>query len=110
MTTASATTEWTCGRCEVTVRFMPDAERVGLPTHWVEQDGEAYCLACRRAIAVDEAIEAAGEASGESLAKLRTAALVEFEIKRDPDRANGEIARACRSSVPAVVKARQRLS
>ena len=108
MTTATA--EWTCGRCDVTVRFMPDAERVGLPTHWVEQDGEAYCLACRRALAVEEAIEASDETAGESLAKLRTAALVEFELRRDPDRANGEIARACRSSVPAVVKARRRLS
>ena len=28
---------------------------------------------------------------------------------RDPDRPNGTIARACRSSVPAVIKARKRL-
>ena len=109
MTTVSAA-EWTCGSWERPVRFMPDAENVGLPAHWTEEKGEVYCLACRRALAVEEAIEAADDAAGESLAKLRTAALVEFEIKRDPDRANGEIARACRSSVPAVVKARQRLS
>ena len=35
--------------------------------------------------------------------------MVEFEVKRDPDRSNIEIARAIRSSVHAVRNARQRL-
>jgi hypothetical protein len=35
--------------------------------------------------------------------------VVEFEVLRDPDRNNGQIARACRTSVPAVLKARKRL-
>ena len=38
-----------------------------------------------------------------------TTALIEFEVKRDPNRGNGEIAKACRSSIPAVAKARKRL-
>jgi hypothetical protein len=42
-------------------------------------------------------------------AQLRAGALVEFEIKRDPDRSNGEIARSIRSSQQAVQKARERL-
>ena len=38
-------------------------------------------------------------------AQLRAAAMVEFEVKRDPDRSNIEIARAIRSSVDAVMNA-----
>ena len=45
----------------------------------------------------------------EKRAKLRSTALIEFEVKRDPNRGNGEIAKACRSSIPAVAKARKRL-
>jgi hypothetical protein len=35
--------------------------------------------------------------------------MVEFEVLRAPDRTNGSIAKACRSSIPAVAAARQRL-
>jgi hypothetical protein len=35
--------------------------------------------------------------------------LIEFEIRRDPDRPNGEIAKVVRCSVPAVMKARRRI-
>ena len=45
----------------------------------------------------------------EERAKIRTTALIEFEIDRDPDRPNGEIAKVVRCSVPAVLKARKRL-
>jgi hypothetical protein len=41
---------------------------------------------------------------------MRAQALIEFEIRRDPDRPNGEIAKVVRCSVPAVLKARQRLT
>jgi hypothetical protein len=43
-------------------------------------------------------------------ARLRAWALLEFEIERDPDRPNGEIASAVGSSVPAVIKARRRFA
>lgn len=49
------------------------------------------------------------DATPERRAQLRAGALVEFEVKRDPDRSNGEIARAIRCSVPAVLRARERL-
>ena len=45
------------------------------------------------------------EGSLEDRAKLRRAALVEFEVRRRPNHGNGESARACRSSVAAVVVA-----
>src|ERR687898_1892527 len=45
------------------------------------------------------------DATPQRRAQLRAAAMVEFEVKRDPDRSNIEIARAIRSSVHAVMNA-----
>jgi hypothetical protein len=42
-------------------------------------------------------------------AQLGRAALIEFEVSRRPDRTDGAIAKACRTSVSAVAKARSRL-
>jgi len=86
-------------------------ERGKLPPNWVrDDDGRDYCLACQRERAVDKALEEAGQVGIEGRAKLRSAAVVEFEIKRDPERTEGEIANAASTSVLAVRKARQRLS
>jgi hypothetical protein len=55
---------------------------------------------------------ALAEADGlntEARAKLRSTAVVEFEIERNPERPEGEIARAARTSIAAVRKARKRL-
>jgi hypothetical protein len=100
----------TCARCEMTVRWMAGSEHTELPENWTRENGQTFCLSCRRAMAAEAGLEAAPE--GTSLAgraQLRAAALIEFEVMRDPDRPNGTIARACRSSVPAVIKARKRL-
>jgi hypothetical protein len=40
---------------------------------------------------------------------MRRAALIEFEVSRTPDQTDGIIARACRTSVSAVTRARRRL-
>ncbi|MGH2954103.1 MAG: hypothetical protein ACRDK9_08805 [Solirubrobacterales bacterium] len=98
---------WLCARCEMTIRWMAGHEPTGPPAGWATEDGETYCLACRR----DRAAEAAvcTDATIEDRAKQRRAALLAFEIERDPERPNGEIARAVRCSVPAVVKARKAL-
>jgi len=81
-----------------------------LPPHWVrEPDGNHYCLACRRERAIEAMLAEASEAGAEARAKLRSAAVVEFEIQRDPERTEGEIAKAASTSVLAVRKARQRL-
>lgn len=105
----AATSSWTCSRCEMTVSWMEGAEQPDLPPHWTDEDEGLHCLACRRTKAVEQALEDSIEQNGADRAKLRTAALVDFELRRDPDRNNGVIARACRSSIPAVVKARARL-
>ena len=99
-----------CARCGVISSWMPGHERRGPPAGWVRRGDKAYCLSCRRALATEEADAAAPEGSTlEERAKIRTTALIEFEIDRDPDRPHGEIAKVVRCSVPAVLKARKRL-
>ena len=101
---------WTCSRCQVTVRWMPGYEHHERPSAWAEDDGTVYCLACRRELAAEAGAGAAPSGTTvQRRAQLRAAALIEFEVSRDPERSDSEIARAVRTSVPAVVKARERL-
>jgi hypothetical protein len=80
------------------------------PPHWFTDDnGDHFCLACRRERAVEIALESAVDESTEARAKLRSAAVVEFELQRDPERTEGEIARSARTSIGAVRKARKKL-
>lgn len=101
---------WTCVRCAVTVRWMPGNGEPKRPETWTEESDGLYCLGCRRALAAEEGLEAApDETSRSSRAKIRSRAMLDFEVKRDPSRSNVEIARSVRASVPAVQKARERL-
>jgi len=100
---------WLCHGCAMTTRQMAGSERTERPASWVNHDGHLYCLSCRRVLAADIAIENEPGSTVGRRAELRRWAVVEFEIERDPERSNGEIARAARSSVPAVTKARKRL-
>jgi hypothetical protein len=110
MTVEAATVSWTCARCTVTASWAPNAGDGRPPTAWIEEDDEVYCLACRRERAGEAGLLAAPpDTNAQERVRLRLWALIEFEIKRDPDRPNGAIARAVRSSVPAVIKARARL-
>jgi hypothetical protein len=100
----------TCGRCRMTTRWMPGHAHALLPAAWIEEDGELYCLTCQRALAAEAGSSTApDDSTTASRARMRSVALVEFEIKRDPERSNGQIARAIHTSVPAVIKARRRL-
>ncbi|MFL5870564.1 MAG: hypothetical protein ACJ75R_05745 [Solirubrobacterales bacterium] len=101
--------KWRCQRCDVTISYMPGHERKGPPAGWDTNKG-VHCLRCRRAEAADAAIERApADTTREERAKIRATAVLEFEILRDPDRPNGEIAKVVRCSVPAVLKSRRRL-
>lgn len=99
--------EFACARCEVTSRWT---EGLGAktPPNWVKVNGLYYCLVCRRERAIDEAIAKAGDVSTADRAKLRSSAVVDFEIARNPNRTEGEIAKAARASIGAVRKARKR--
>ena len=105
----AAPASWTCERCEVTASWTADAENPQLPRGWICDGDGTFCLVCRRALAGEAAVDDEAAMSRDERAKLRKRALLEFEVRRAPDRGNGEIAHACRSSIPAVVKARQRL-
>jgi len=104
----STAKKWTCDQCGVTVSRV-GGEKVELPASWTTSKEGTFCLLCRRERAAQAALAAAPSGSLEDRAKLRRAALVEFEVRRRPGHGNGEIAKACRSSVAAVVAARKRL-
>jgi hypothetical protein len=112
MTPATKTSapSWICKRCRVTISYLPGHEQSGPPAGWSVEDGDAHCLTCRRDLAAEAAYHDAGpDTSREDRARLRAKGLIDFEIGRDPERTNGEIAKSLRCSVPAVVKARRRL-
>jgi hypothetical protein len=101
--------KWTCDGCGVSAGRI-DGEPVALPDSWVASTEGHFCLVCRRDRAAEAALESAPTGSPvEARAKLRRAALIEFEVSRTPDHPDGVIARACRTSVTAVTRARRRL-
>ena len=107
--TRSIAKKWTCAGCGVSASRI-DGEAVALPDTWVASADGHFCLVCRRDRAAEAALEAAPSGSPvDARAKLRRAALIEFEVSRTPDNPDGVIARACRTSVSAVTRARRRL-
>jgi hypothetical protein len=101
--------KWTCESCGVSVANI-DGEPVPMPRAWVDSTDGTFCLGCRRERAAEAALETAAlNGPVAARAKLRRAALIEFEVRRTPDQGNGAIARACQTSVSAVSSARRRL-
>ena len=106
----AATSAWTCARCEMTVSFSPEVAHPRLPSTWVRENGDLYCLSCRREMAGEAGLAGVDEDTPSvRRQQIRAQARVEFEIKRDPERADNRIARACGTSTVAVRKARGRL-
>jgi hypothetical protein len=108
MSATATATKWTCDGCGMTVRRM-DGSETALPDDWDHAEQGLICLLCRRDLAAEEAIASAPDSPIGVRAELRRAALIEFEVRRNPDHPDGVIARTCRSSAPAVAKARRRL-
>jgi hypothetical protein len=101
--------QWTCARCEMTSTWTNGCEG-SAPPNWAKENGLHYCLACRRERAVEKALAKAGDIGLEARAKVRSSAIVKFEIVRNPDRTEGEIAKAARTSIGAVRKARREVA
>jgi hypothetical protein len=100
---------WTCDGCGVSVSRM-DGGPAPLPDCWISSAEGSFCLACRRQRAAEAALDAAPSDSGSDVrAKLRRAGLIEFEVRRTPERSDGSIAKACRTSASAVAAARRQL-
>ena len=108
MSSTATAIKWTCDGCGMAVSQM-DGSETGLPEDWAHADQGLICLLCRRDLAAEEAIASAPDSPINVRAELRRAALIEFEVRRNPEHPDGVIARTCRSSAPAVAKARQRL-
>jgi hypothetical protein len=101
--------KWTCDGCGVSVGQI-DGTPIRLPSTWMSSAEGRFCLICRRERAAEAALDAAPSDSPVSArAKLRRAALIEFEVSRTPDHPDGVIARACSTSVSAVSRARRNL-
>jgi hypothetical protein len=104
-----AARKWTCGRCGVSSSRI-DGTPTPLPESWARSADGLFCLTCRRERAAERALDAAPAGCGSDVkAKVRRAGLVEFEVRRAPDRANNAIARSCHTSVSAVAAARRTL-
>jgi hypothetical protein len=94
----------------VTVSFTEDVVDTSMPATWVNEEGELYCLSCRREMAGEAGLDGVDEDTpSQERQKIRSKARIDFEIKRDPGRADNEIAKACRTSTFSVRKARARL-
>ncbi len=101
---------WTCDGCGVSASRI-DGTPVCLPDTWANSREGRFCLLCRRDRAAEAALaEAPVDSPVAARAKLRRAAIIEFEVSRSPDQPDGMIARACRTSVFAVSAARRRLN
>jgi hypothetical protein len=108
MTTTTAR-KWTCAGCGVSASRSDD-EPVPLPETWDSGAEGSFCLGCRRRRVGEAAVDSAPEETNrDDRAKLRRSAVLEFEVRRDPDRTNGSIAKACRASIPAVAATRDKL-
>jgi len=88
---------------------MDSHERRGLPANWTENLRGPVCLHCRRELAADAAVSRL-DLSLKERARLRSSSVIDFEVRRAPDRSNSQIANAVHTSVGAVQKARDRLS
>jgi hypothetical protein len=102
---------WICDGCGVSTGRI-DNRPACLPDTWTCTADGCFCLVCRRQRAAEAALDAVsgeGPVNVDARAKLRRAALIEFEVSRTPDHADGVIARACRTSVSAVARARRNL-
>jgi hypothetical protein len=105
----AAAKKWTCEGCGVSAGSI-DGKSVPMPSSWAKSAEGTFCLVCRRERAAEAALDAVPSDSPiAERAKLRRAALIEFEVSRTPDHTDGIIARACRTSVSAVTRARRRL-
>jgi hypothetical protein len=92
------------------VSFASTVKRPRLPTTWARQDGRLYCLSCRRDLAGEAGLEGIDEDTPrDRRLQIRSQAQIAFEINRDPERPDNQIAKACRTSTLSVRKARARL-
>jgi hypothetical protein len=98
---------WTCDRCAVSFGKI-DGDLCPRPESWTESEDGIFCLACSRANATDAALESVAKGCPpEDRVRIRRTALIEFELRRQPEASDNSIARACRTSTVTVTKVRR---
>jgi hypothetical protein len=96
---------WTCAGCGVVASYGAGAATPVRPEGWAKEGRDWRCLRCRREDAMDRA--STGTTSEERAHRRR--ALTEFELKRDPDASDQQIAKRARCSTAAVRPVRSAL-
>jgi hypothetical protein len=94
---------WTCQECRVVVRYADGAKAPKRPDGWSKSGGKWLCLRCRRERVMDKAGQGVeGYAS-------RRKALIEFELMRNRDQTEMDIAQVASCSTAVVRKVRRTL-
>lgn len=90
---------------------MPGAiDPGGFPPNWDALNGITYCLSCLRKLAGEaRAASLTEDGSPADRVRLDTEGRIEFELRRDPDRCDTRVARACGTNVFLVKHVRERL-
>jgi hypothetical protein len=94
---------WTCQECRVHVRYEDGAKAPKRPDGWSKSAGKWLCLRCRRERVMDEA------GSGVEGYASRRKALIEFELMRDREATEMDIAKVASCSTAVVRKVRHTL-
>jgi hypothetical protein len=103
--------EWTCGRCGVTVTFMPEAVLPSrLPPNWDAWGGIHYCLGCQRKLAGEARAKALSDGdSAVDHVRANAEGRIEFELRRAANHGDTRVARDCGTNVVLVRQVRERL-
>lgn len=95
--------KWTCQECRVTVSYADGAKAPKRPDGWAKKGGKWLCLRCRR----EEVMDQAGQ--GVEGYASRRHALIEFELLRDREATEMDIAKRASCSTAVVRKVRRSL-
>jgi hypothetical protein len=94
---------WTCQECRVNVRYADGAKAPRRPDGWAKSAGKWLCLRCRR----ERVMDAAG--TGVEGYSERRKALIEFELLRNREATEMDIAKVASCSTAVVRKVRHSL-
>jgi hypothetical protein len=90
---------------------MDHVTKTTFPSGWSrKKNGDVHCRICRRELAAQAALEKApSDTPLEMRQQIQASARLEFEVRRDPEQHDADIAKACGTSMVAVRKTRERL-
>ncbi len=104
MLNAPRSRSWVCAQCDVNVSYVAGSRPPRRPDGWAKSGGKWLCLRCRR----ERVMDRAAAASAEGWASRREA-LIEFELLRDTEATEMDIAKIASCSTAVVRKVRRNL-